>query len=86
LDARGVPRDDARRRIELQATDEERRAVATFVIDNAGDLDALEAQLRDVWSALERRAEEAAAEAAREAAEKDAEKDAGTDPGSDPET
>jgi dephospho-CoA kinase len=67
LESRGVPRDDARRRIELQATDDERRAVATFLVDNEGDLDALETQLRDVWAALELRAEEAA-EAEREAA------------------
>jgi dephospho-CoA kinase len=71
LESRGVPRDDARRRIELQATDDERRAVATFVVDNAGDLDALEAQLRDIWTALERRARE---------------EGAGTDPTSDRET
>ncbi|MDQ1433850.1 MAG: hypothetical protein QOF59_666, partial [Actinomycetota bacterium] len=68
--------------IELQATDEERRSVATFVVDNAGDLDALEAQLRGIWSALERRADEAG----REAEKEDAGDDAGTDPGSDPET
>jgi dephospho-CoA kinase len=71
LESRGVPRDDARRRIELQATDDERRAVATFVVDNAGDLDALEAQLRHIWTALERRARE---------------EGAGTDPTSDRET
>ena len=38
LEARGVARDDAERRIAAQATDEERRAVATWVVDNAGDL------------------------------------------------
>ena len=47
LEARGVPRDDAERRMALQATDEERRAVATWVVDNAGDLDALERQVDD---------------------------------------
>jgi dephospho-CoA kinase len=80
VESRGVPRDDARRRIELQATDDERRAVATFVVDNAGDLDALEAQLRDIWAALERRAEEAA-DAEREAAR--AAEDAGAESGPD---
>ncbi len=50
LESRGVPRDDARRRIGLQATDEERRAVATCLVDNAGDLDALEAQFDDIWA------------------------------------
>ena len=59
LEQRGVPRDDASRRIGLQATDEDRRAVATWVVDNARDLDHLEEQLRDIWRDLERRAAEA---------------------------
>ena len=49
LEARGVPRDDARRRMAAQATDEERRAVATHLIDNGGDLDSLSRQVDDVW-------------------------------------
>jgi dephospho-CoA kinase len=61
LESRGVPRDDASRRIDLQATDEERRKVATWVVDNARDLDHLESQLRDIWTDLERRAAEALA-------------------------
>jgi dephospho-CoA kinase len=52
LEARGVPRDDAQQRIALQASDEERREVATYVIDNAGDLDALEPQVDEVWRKL----------------------------------
>ncbi len=56
LESRGVPRDDARRRIELQATDEDRRKVATWVVDNAGDLAHLEKQIREIWTDLERRA------------------------------
>jgi dephospho-CoA kinase len=60
LEARGVPRDDARRRIELQATDEERRKVATWVVDNAGDVPHLEKQIAEIWPDLERRAAEAA--------------------------
>ena len=35
-----------------QATDEQRRAVATWVIDNAGDLDALAAQVGRLWPDL----------------------------------
>jgi dephospho-CoA kinase len=58
LESRGVPREDASRRIGLQATDAERRAVATWVVDNAGDLDELETQLRDIWTDLQRRADE----------------------------
>ena len=38
LELRGVPRDDAERRMAAQATDEERRAVATHLVDNGGDL------------------------------------------------
>jgi dephospho-CoA kinase len=56
LEARGVPRDDARRRIRLQATDADRRKVATWVVDNSGDLAHLEHQITDIWAELERRA------------------------------
>src|SRR4051812_39133044 len=52
LELRGVPRDDAQRRMAAQATDEERRAVATHLIDNGGDLDSLSAQVDDVWADL----------------------------------
>jgi len=52
LEARGVPRDDALRRISLQASDEERRAVATWVIDNSGDRAALDTQIDAVWAGL----------------------------------
>jgi dephospho-CoA kinase len=58
LETRGVPRDDAQRRIGLQATDEERRKVATWVIDNGGDLPALEAQIAEIWPELEAKAKE----------------------------
>jgi dephospho-CoA kinase len=56
LEGRGVPRDDAQRRISLQAGDEERRKVATWVVDNTGDLAALEAQLEPIWIELLERA------------------------------
>ena len=62
LESRGVPRDDARRRIGLQATDEDRRKVATWVVDNAGDLGELEKQIAEIWTDLERRAAEPPAE------------------------
>ena len=52
LEVRGVPRDDAERRMAAQATDEERRAVATHLIDNRGDLDSLSRQVDDVWADL----------------------------------
>ena len=52
LEVRGVPRDDAQRRMAAQATDEERRAVATHLIDNGGDLDGLSGQVDVVWEDL----------------------------------
>jgi dephospho-CoA kinase len=52
LEARGVPRDDAQRRMAAQATDEERRAVATHVIDNGGDRASLSRQVDEVWADL----------------------------------
>jgi dephospho-CoA kinase len=53
LEERGVPRDDARRRIALQASDEDRRKVATWVVDNAGDLESLERRIDAIWSELQ---------------------------------
>jgi dephospho-CoA kinase len=61
LEARGVPRDDARRRIDLQASDEDRRKVATWVVDNSGDLGALDRQIDDIWTELVKRAAEGGA-------------------------
>jgi dephospho-CoA kinase len=52
LEVRGVPRDDAQQRMAAQASDEERRAVATHVIDNSGDLASLERQVDEVWADL----------------------------------
>jgi dephospho-CoA kinase len=52
LELRGVPRDDAHRRMAAQATDEERREVATHVLDNGGDLESLSRQVDDVWADL----------------------------------
>ncbi len=52
LELRGVPRDDAQRRMAAQASDEDRRAVATHLIDNAGDLESLARQVDDVWADL----------------------------------
>ena len=53
LERRGVDRDDAKRRIDLQASDEERRKVATWVVDNAGDLAGLETQIEAIWAELQ---------------------------------
>ena len=59
LELRGIPRDDAERRMALQASDEERRAVATFLVDNSGDVAALEAQIDKIWTELEKMRESA---------------------------
>jgi dephospho-CoA kinase len=53
LEGRGVPRADAEARMANQATDEERRALATWVIDNSGDLEHLERQVDGIWAALQ---------------------------------
>jgi dephospho-CoA kinase len=55
LEARGVDRADAEARMAAQADDEERRKLATYVVDNAGDRAALERQVDEVWADLERR-------------------------------
>jgi dephospho-CoA kinase len=55
LEQRGIARDDARRRLAAQASDDERRAVATWVVDNSGDLAALERQVDAIWAELEER-------------------------------
>jgi len=58
LEERGVPRNDAVARIAQQATDEERRAIATHLVDNAGDREQLEAQIEAIWKDLQRLHEE----------------------------
>jgi dephospho-CoA kinase len=69
LEGRGVPRADAEARMASQATDEMRREIATHVIDNSADREALAAIVDEVWAdLLELREERIAAEAA-EAAE-----------------
>lgn len=49
---RGLPEEEARSRIAHQASDEERRAVATYVVDNAGDLAALDRRVDDLWDTI----------------------------------
>ncbi|CAL9387480.1 dephospho-CoA kinase [Streptomyces sp. enrichment culture] len=53
---RGMTESEARARMAAQATPEQRRAVADYVIDNDGPLEALEPQVREVWEQLEDRA------------------------------
>jgi dephospho-CoA kinase len=49
---RGMDERSARDRIGSQMSREDRRARATHVIDNSGDLDHLRAQVDDLWQAL----------------------------------
>ena len=55
LEARGVNRTDAEARMAAQAGDEERRKIATHVVDNASDRADLERQIDEVWADLQRR-------------------------------
>ena len=52
--ARGMSADDARARIANQVSRDERLAIATHVIDNSGDLDALRDQVDALWEELTR--------------------------------
>ena len=47
---RGFSEEDARARISRQASREDRLAVADFVVDNSGDLAALEVQIDKCWA------------------------------------
>jgi len=52
VSARGMDADDARRRIASQIDREQRRAIASHVLDNSGDLEALVSQVDDLWDDL----------------------------------
>jgi dephospho-CoA kinase len=56
LETRGLDRADAEARMAAQATDEERRAVATHLLDNGGTREELAAQVDAVWADLQRHA------------------------------
>ena len=50
--ARGLAERDIAARMSKQATDDQRRAVANFVIDNSGSLAQLRAQVQNVWNQI----------------------------------
>lgn len=54
LRERGVPEDEARRRMAAQTTDEKRRAVADFVVENDGTLQDLDRAVEEVLEKLGR--------------------------------
>jgi dephospho-CoA kinase len=61
LEARGVDRADAEARMAAQAGDDERRKIATYVVDNSGARGDLDRQVDEVWADLQRRHSDAAA-------------------------
>jgi dephospho-CoA kinase len=52
LAVRGLRVDDAKERMDRQATDEERAAVADIVLDNSGDEAALAEQVDEAWARI----------------------------------
>src|SRR5690606_34380844 len=55
VELRGMTPEEAQHRINSQATDTERLAIADVVFDNNGDVDALLRQVDDFWASLEAR-------------------------------
>ncbi|HVS67533.1 MAG TPA: dephospho-CoA kinase [Mycobacteriales bacterium] len=53
---RGMTREAAQARIDVQASREQRLALADYVITNDGDLDSLDRQVNEVWAELLKRA------------------------------
>ena len=52
VELRGMDPVDVRRRIQAQASRQQRRAVADYVIDNSGTLDETRAQVSAIWPSL----------------------------------
>ncbi len=52
LEGRGLDRADSEARMAAQATDDQRREVATWVLHNDGDLAKLQRQVETVWADL----------------------------------
>ena len=50
VEQRNMDADDARARMAKQATREDRRAIADFLIENSGDLEFLEEQVERAWT------------------------------------
>jgi dephospho-CoA kinase len=52
LEGRGLPREQALERIKAQADADQRLAAATVVVDNAGDEQALQQRVDEVWDQI----------------------------------
>ena len=49
---RGISQEEAKKRMKLQVSDEQRKTSADFLITNDGNMDQLEADVSKVWQAL----------------------------------
>jgi dephospho-CoA kinase len=58
LERRGMDREQASARIAVQASDEQRRAIANYLVDNSGDCAELNVRVDDLWIWLQRRSNE----------------------------
>ena len=61
LAARGLPREEALARMAQQATDEQRQAIADYIINNSGDLAQLQQDINECWEWLRARQSSGAA-------------------------
>lgn len=52
VESRGMSTDDAQSRMNNQATDEQRKEVADWIIDNSGDLEHTQNQVEELWATL----------------------------------
>lgn len=50
VEHRGMDAEDARARMNNQATDEQRRAIATWIIDNSGTIESTRHQVDQLWN------------------------------------
>lgn len=57
---RGMQETDAQARIRAQATDAERRAIATWVVDNSGSRSETEEQIEKIWAEIQKLASKSA--------------------------
>ncbi|MCU1688745.1 MAG: dephospho-CoA kinase [Pseudonocardiales bacterium] len=51
---RGIDAEEARKRIAVQASDEQRRTIARWVVVNDGDMDDLAVKVGELWAALQK--------------------------------
>jgi len=54
LEQRGLAVEDAQARMDAQATDDERQALAHYLVTNAGSLDDLNSTAGEIWGELQR--------------------------------